>query len=58
MKRVCLFVLCVTVCAWCIEHDFKGFDDSILFGIVWPGTLEVPDKLLDGDGKSEAVPEV
>ncbi|CAH0714622.1 unnamed protein product, partial [Brenthis ino] len=23
-----------------IEHDFKGFDDSILFGIEWPGSLD------------------
>nr|XP_034827027.1 endoplasmic reticulum lectin 1 isoform X2 [Maniola hyperantus] len=53
MKVLCLFILSVTVCVYGIEHDFKGFDDSILFGIVWPGTLDTPENLIDGEVKPE-----
>lgn len=37
MKSVWFLVLSALAVGYCIEHDFKGFDDSILFGINWPG---------------------
>ncbi|XP_023955101.2 endoplasmic reticulum lectin 1 isoform X2 [Bicyclus anynana] len=54
MKRLCLFVLSVSLCVCAIEHDFKGFDDNILFGILWPGSLDTPEKLLEGEVKPES----
>lgn len=39
MKHLCLLLFSI-VGASDIEHDFKGFDDSILFGIEWPGSLD------------------
>lgn len=38
-----------------IEHDYKGFDDSILFGINWPGSKNELDNLVSGseDGKAK-----
>ncbi|XP_063822799.1 endoplasmic reticulum lectin 1 isoform X1 [Ostrinia nubilalis] len=47
----CLYLL--SVCAFgfvlCIENDFKGFDDTILFGINWPGAPEPVENLVDGE---------
>ncbi|CAH2232700.1 jg5324 [Pararge aegeria aegeria] len=57
MKRVCLFVLCVAVCVWSIKHDLRGFDDSIIFKVTWPGSLDTPDKLVDEDGVKPEVKE-
>lgn len=31
-----------------IEHDYKGFDDTIIFGINWPGAQKSLETLLDG----------
>ncbi|XP_050668715.1 endoplasmic reticulum lectin 1 isoform X1 [Leptidea sinapis] len=39
MKTYCHLVFIVGS-VLCIEHDFKGFDDTILFRINWPGKLE------------------
>ncbi|CAB3255731.1 unnamed protein product [Arctia plantaginis] len=39
------------------HHDFKGFDDSILFGINWPGNKEL-ENLIDGDINPPATPEL
>lgn len=33
----------------CIEHDFKGFDDSILFALNWPGRPESAENLVEGE---------
>jgi hypothetical protein len=38
MKHLCLLSLCAVGAVLCIENDFKGFDDNILFGINWPGS--------------------
>lgn len=46
MKSLCLVILSA-VGVFSIEHDFKGFDDSILFGINWPGTQETLSNLED-----------
>lgn len=46
MKSLCLVILSA-VGVYSIEHDFKGFDDSILFGINWPGTQETLSNLED-----------
>lgn len=32
-----------------IEHDFRGFDDNILFSINWPGQPETPEVVADGE---------
>lgn len=48
MKCVWLLLICVGI-VLCIEHDFKGFDDSILFGINWPGSKEALDNIIEGD---------
>ncbi|KAM3963742.1 endoplasmic reticulum lectin 1 isoform 2-T2 [Aphomia sociella] len=49
MTRLLLMGLCAVKFVLCIEHDFKGFDDTILFGINWPGAPENIEKLADGD---------
>ncbi|XP_045495294.1 endoplasmic reticulum lectin 1 isoform X1 [Colias croceus] len=38
---------------FCIEQDFKGFDDSILFTINWPGSPDALESLVDKDIKPE-----
>ncbi|XP_030024178.2 endoplasmic reticulum lectin 1 isoform X1 [Manduca sexta] len=49
MIRNVLLVLCAFSHCLCIEHDFKGFDDSILFGINWPGKVDdIAENLVDG----------
>lgn len=48
MRASWIICLCVVKLALCIEHDFKGFDDSILFGINWPGSTD-DQNLVDGD---------
>ncbi|GBP73555.1 Endoplasmic reticulum lectin 1 [Eumeta japonica] len=30
------------------DHDYKGFDDTILFGIEWPGAEQQIDNLIEG----------
>ncbi|XP_052756040.1 endoplasmic reticulum lectin 1 isoform X2 [Galleria mellonella] len=40
---------CAVQFVLCIGHDFKGFDDTILFGINWPGAPENIENLVDGD---------
>lgn len=52
MKCTWFVVLCAIGIALCIEHDFKGFDDSILFGINWPGAPDILDNLADGEIKN------
>ncbi|XP_038214508.1 endoplasmic reticulum lectin 1 isoform X2 [Zerene cesonia] len=37
----------------CIEQDFKGFDDSILFTINWPGSPDTLENLVDKEIKPE-----
>lgn len=49
MKCTWFVVLCAIGIALCIEHDFKGFDDSILFGINWPGAPDISENLPDGE---------
>ncbi|XP_049868358.1 endoplasmic reticulum lectin 1 isoform X2 [Pectinophora gossypiella] len=49
MRCSWFILLCAIGIVVCIEHDFKGFDDSILFGINWPGPQEVLDNIVDGD---------
>lgn len=51
MKCIALFILSIFGIVLCIEHDFKGFDDSILFGINWPGAPDVLENLVDGEPK-------
>lgn len=51
MKCIALFILSILGIVLCIEHDFKGFDDSILFGINWPGAHDVLENLVDGEPK-------
>lgn len=44
MKSLAFVVLSYVVgYTFSIEHDFKGFDDSILFGINWPGENYIVD---------------
>lgn len=57
MKRIWIMCLCVIKLTSCIEHDFKGFDDSILFGINWPGSKDL-ENLVDGEINPPATPEV
>ncbi|XP_072939191.1 endoplasmic reticulum lectin 1 isoform X2 [Epargyreus clarus] len=59
MKAVWL-ILCVVGVVQCFEglgsinHDFRGFDDNILFSIKWPGQLDTPEIVGDGENnKSE-----
>ncbi|XP_047530097.1 endoplasmic reticulum lectin 1 isoform X2 [Vanessa atalanta] len=54
MKSVCLLVISA-VGVLSIEHDFKGFDDSILFGINWPGVQDTLPKLEDGSANREVL---
>lgn len=49
MKHYVPVFLCVIGLVLCIDHDFKGFDDTILFGIKWPGKPENLDNLVDGE---------
>lgn len=57
MKGIWLLCLCFLKYSFCIDHDFKGFDDSILFGINWPGNQEL-ENLIDGEINPPATPEV
>lgn len=52
MKCTWFVVLCAIGFALCIDHDYKGFDDSILFGINWPGAPDILENLADGDIKN------
>lgn len=38
-----------------IQHDYKGFDDTIIFSINWPGSPEALENLVDN---KEVKPEV
>lgn len=49
MRYLCFLSVCAFGIASCIEHDFKGFDDTILFGINWPGNPETLENLVEGD---------
>ncbi|XP_063360142.1 endoplasmic reticulum lectin 1 isoform X1 [Cydia amplana] len=51
MRSLCLLVLTAVGFVLSIEHDYKGFDDSILFGINWPGADEALENLVDGETK-------
>ncbi|XP_026732359.1 endoplasmic reticulum lectin 1 isoform X1 [Trichoplusia ni] len=55
MRGSWVICLCVVKLALCIEHDFKGFDDSILFGINWPGSTDIQN-LVDGDVQKVELP--
>lgn len=48
MRGIWVLCLCVVKVASNIEHDFRGFDDSILFGINWPGSQDIQN-LVDGE---------
>lgn len=48
MRCVLVLCLCVVKLVSSIEHDFKGFDDTILFGINWPGNQDI-QHLVDGE---------
>nr|XP_049696424.1 endoplasmic reticulum lectin 1 isoform X2 [Helicoverpa armigera] len=48
MKGIWVLCLCLVKVASSIEHDFKGFDDTILFGINWPGSQDI-QHLVDGE---------
>ncbi|XP_053612554.1 endoplasmic reticulum lectin 1 isoform X2 [Plodia interpunctella] len=45
---IALSLFCVALVS-CIEHDLKGFDDSILFAINWPGSPENLENLVESD---------
>lgn len=47
MKCFLHLVLCSVSFSLGIKHDFRGFDDKILFGISWPGDIESSDNLVD-----------
>ncbi|KPI92913.1 Endoplasmic reticulum lectin 1 [Papilio xuthus] len=51
MKSVWFLVLSALAVGNCIEHDFKGFDDSILFSINWPGANDGLDETIDKTNK-------
>lgn len=55
MKCISLYILSILGTGLCIEHDFKGFDDSILFGIDWPGAPDVLENLVDGESNPSNV---
>lgn len=55
MKYLYLISVCAFSVGYCIEHDFKGFDDTILFGINWPGSPEVLENLVEGEGNKPQV---
>lgn len=55
MRGVCLLVLGLIGAVLSIEHDYKGFDDSILFGINWPGAQEALENLVDGEAKPQVM---
>lgn len=42
-----LAVFCTCQLVLCLEykHDYRGFDDSILYEIDWPGKLNSPDEV-------------
>ncbi|KAH9644119.1 hypothetical protein HF086_015449, partial [Spodoptera exigua] len=48
MRCIWVLCLCFVKLASSIEHDFKGFDDTILFGINWPGNQDI-QHLVDGE---------
>lgn len=48
MKCTWFVVFCAIGIALCINHDFKGFDDSILFAINWPGANYEFENIVDG----------
>ncbi|XP_026315422.1 endoplasmic reticulum lectin 1 isoform X3 [Hyposmocoma kahamanoa] len=54
MKCTWFVVLCAIGIALCIDHDFKGFDDSILFGINWPGAPDILENLADGESNPDS----
>ncbi|CAG4985733.1 unnamed protein product [Parnassius apollo] len=54
MKSSWFLFLSTLAIGKCIEHDFKGFDDSILFGINWPGSNDVLENVVDGVNKPQA----
>ncbi|CAK1540714.1 unnamed protein product [Leptosia nina] len=47
MRHFMITILCITGRILCIEHDFKGFDDTILFTIDWPGTPAKLENIVD-----------
>ncbi|XP_004929447.1 endoplasmic reticulum lectin 1 isoform X1 [Bombyx mori] len=47
--RVKIVMLSLVYSCIGIEHDFKGFDDSILFGINWPGNPNLNENFVDGE---------
>lgn len=49
MEHYLILLISAIGLALCIEHDFKGFDDTILFGINWPGKPENLENLVDGE---------
>ncbi|CAH0750433.1 unnamed protein product [Diatraea saccharalis] len=49
MKHICLLTVCALGIALCIEHDSRGFDDTILFKINWPGAPDVLENLADNE---------
>lgn len=57
MKCTWAVCLCFLNLVNSIEHDFKGFDDSILFGINWPGSKDL-ETLVDGEINPPATPEL
>ncbi|XP_013185274.1 endoplasmic reticulum lectin 1 isoform X2 [Amyelois transitella] len=44
--------LCFVGFVSCIEHDYKGFDDTILFSINWPGSPENLENLVEGNTRN------
>lgn len=55
MKYLLLLSVSIIGCVLCIEHDLKGFDDSIQFGINWPGKTENLEALVEGEAKNPQV---
>lgn len=54
--RVKIVMLSLVYSCIGIEHDFKGFDDSILFGINWPGNPNLNENFVDGEkNKSQVI---
>lgn len=58
MLRALFVIFTLSQTAICIEHDLKGFDDSILFGINWPGAQENAEQLITGDTQDTNTPGV
>lgn len=55
MQNSWLLFLCIIGFVLCIEHDLKGFDDSIQFGINWPGVPGNLEALVEGESKESQV---